>query len=140
MANPTNEELIAQANALGIELKGDEKAADIKKLVKDATEVKGLVGEAKELGIELTGEETAEDIKKLVKAVKDATKNKGSKLGNHGKGSVAKVILNDGNSKRVMEFCERDYDGPDGYIKAARTHFAEMKASKHTKGVLTIEE
>ena len=109
-----------------------------KNLSVEEEEMKNLVETAKELGIELTGEETADDIKKLVKAVGDSTKNKGAMLGNHGKGSVAKVILNDGNSKRVMEFCERDYG--DKYVEAAREHFAAMKASKHTKGVLTIEE
>lgn len=138
MATQTLEELQAQAKELGIPLKGDEKASDLKKSIKDATEVKELVGKAKELGIELTGDETAADITKLVKAVEGANKKNAGKLGNNGKGSVARVILNDGNSKRVMEFTEREYG--DGYVQAAREHFAAMKASKHTKGVLTIEE
>lgn len=61
------------------------------------------------------------------------------KLGNHGKGNVAKVIHDDGNVKRVIEFTERDY--PDGtYIEAARQHYARMKASPHLRGTLSLQE
>lgn len=64
---------------------------------------------------------------------------KAEKLGNHGKGNVAKIIHDDGNVKKVLEFCERDYPKGD-YVEAAREQFAKMKASPHLRGTLSIQE
>lgn len=75
----------------------------------------------------------------MAKTEEKEEKTEQTKLGNHGKGNVAKVIHDDGNAKRVIEFTERDY--PDGtYVEAARQHYARMKASPHLRGTLSLQE